>query len=114
MAPEGHHALVGEIAFRPEEDEGPQASLERTVAALLEVGFLHSAEDVVLTHVVDIPRAYVLFDGARRRVLPDLLRWYVERGVVPMGRYGAWDYLAMEDSLRHGQLAARWLRERRP
>lgn len=113
MAPPGHHALVAEIAFRPDQDEGAQASLERTVEALLATGFLRDAGDVVLHEVVDIPRAYVVFDAARRRVLPALHRFYVERGVVPLGRYGAWDYLAMEDSLRHGRQVADWLRERR-
>ena len=63
--------------------------------------------------VVDIPEAYVVFDRARRRVLPELLRWYVARGVVPIGRYGTWDYLAMEDCLRQGRQAAAWVRDSR-
>ncbi len=50
----------------------------------------------------------MVFDRARRRVLPRLLRWYVERGIVPIGRYGAWDYLSMEDCLIHGREVARW------
>jgi len=79
------------------------------VAALLRCGLLASRADVVLTRVVEIPEAYVVFDRERRAVLPRLLRWFVERRVVPMGRYGAWDYLAMEDSLRHGRDAAAWL-----
>ena len=62
---------------------------------------------------MDIPEAYVLFDRARRHVLPALFRWYVERGVVPLGRYGAWDYLSMEDCLRHGRQAAEWVLARR-
>jgi hypothetical protein len=33
--------------------------------------------------------------------------------VIPIGRYGTWDYLAMEDSLVHGRQAARWIAERR-
>ena len=109
MAPEGHHSLVAEIAFRPEEDPGQQASLEASVEALVAAGFLRDAADVVHSRVVDIPLAYVVFDRARREVLPELVGWYVERGVVPMGRYGTWDYLAMEDSLRHGQQAAAWV-----
>jgi len=111
MAPAGHHALVAEIAFRPDEDQGPEASLDQSIAALVKAGFLRDAADIVHTRVVDIPMAYVVFDRARREVLPSLLRWYVERGVVPMGRYGTWDYLAMEDSLRHGREAARWVRD---
>jgi protoporphyrinogen oxidase len=109
MAPPGHHSLVAETSFRPDDDPGKEASLEQTIVALLRSGFLKDREDVVVTHVVDIPLAYVVFDRRRREVLPGLMRWFVERGIVPMGRYGTWDYLAMEDSLRHGREVARWI-----
>jgi len=109
MAPPGHHSLVAEISFRPEQPPARDESVERSVAALLDCGLLARRGDVVLTHVVDIPEAYVCFDRERRAVLPPVLRWYAERRVVPMGRYGTWDYLAMEDSLRHGREAAAWL-----
>jgi protoporphyrinogen oxidase len=114
MAPLGHHSLVAEISYRPNDDPGQQASLDGTVQALLRSGFLRDESDIVCTQVTDIPMAYVVFDRARRRVLPDLLRWYLDRGIVSMGRYGTWDYLAMEDSLRHGREVAQWLDGPRP
>ena len=114
MAPPGHHSLVAEIAFRPGTAPSADESVERTLGALVDSGWLASREAVVETHVMDIPEAYVVFDQARRRVLPSLYRFYLERGIVPMGRYGAWDYLAMEDSLRHGRIAAGFVRERAP
>ena len=49
------------------------------------------------------------FDRRRREVLPELIRWFVSHGVIPLGRYGTWDYLAMEDSLRHGREVAQWI-----
>ena len=109
MAPSGHHSLVAEISFRPEDDPGPEASLEQTVSSLLRCGFLRSRDDIVTSKVVDIPLAYVVFDKRRREVLPELMRWFVQNGIVPMGRYGTWDYLAMEDSLRHGREVAAWI-----
>ena len=45
-------------------------------------------------------------------VVRHLYRWYLDRGVVTMGRYGTWDYLAMEDSLVHGRQVAAWIDER--
>ncbi len=108
MAPDGHHALVAEISFTPSDDPGPTAHLEQTVEALTKRGFLADPADIVHTRIVDIEHAYVVFDRQRREVLPALLRWYLDRGVVPMGRYGTWDYLAMQDSLIHGREAAAW------
>jgi len=109
MAPPGHHSLVAEISYRHEERPSPDESVERSLEALIERGLLASRSAVVLARVLDIPEAYVCFDRERRLVVPELLRWYVERRVVPMGRYGTWDYLAMEDCLRHGRQAAAWL-----
>jgi len=112
MAPPGHHSITAEISFRADEAPPMERSHEETLAALERQGFLDPA-DVVHVHRMDIPTAYVIFDRARRRVLPELYRWYLERGVVPIGRYGAWDYLAMEDSLAHGRHVAGWLAARR-
>ncbi len=109
MAPAGHHSLVAEIAFRPDEDRGAEASLDATLAGLVSTGLLASPHDVVHARVVDIPEAYVVFDAARRRVLPQLFRWFLDHEVLPLGRYGAWDYLSMEDCLRHGKQAAEWI-----
>ncbi len=111
MAPPGHHALVAEIAYLPDDEPGAEAHLQQTIDGLLELGLLRSPDDIVHTRVVDIPEAYVVFDSARRRALPELFRWYVQRRVVPMGRYGSWDYTSMEDSLRHGRSVAGWIRE---
>ncbi len=109
MAPAGGHSIVAEIAFRPDAAPPVEASRADTRRALRAAGFVRDEADIVDEWVMDIPEAYVVFDRARRRVLPALFRWYVERGVVPMGRYGAWDYLGMEDCLRHGRLAAAWV-----
>lgn len=110
MAPDGHHSLVAEISFRPDDDPGQQASVDATLDALERSGFLRDRADIVHSRVVDIPEAYVVFDRARREVLPALYAWFLERRIVPMGRYGVWDYLAMEDSLVHGRQVAEWVR----
>ena len=109
MAPAGHHALVAEISFRPDDDPGGESSLEDTIDGLLRAGLLASREAINHARVVDIDHAYVVFDRTRRRVLRELVGWYLQRGVVPMGRYGTWDYLAMEDSLVHGREVAAWI-----
>ncbi|GJM21767.1 MAG: amine oxidase [Planctomycetota bacterium] len=113
MAPDGHHSLVAEIAFHASDDPGLDAHRQATHDSLRALDLLTSDHEVVLEHSVDIPTAYVVFDAARRRLLPRLLRFFLEHDVVPMGRYGSWDYLAMEDSLLHGREAARRILQER-
>ncbi|MBM3985729.1 MAG: FAD-binding protein [Planctomycetes bacterium] len=109
MAPAGCHSIVAEIAYRADDAPSQDDSRAGTRRALRATGFVRDEADIVDEWVMDIPEAYVVFDRARRAALPALFRWYVERGVVPMGRYGAWDYLGMEDCLRHGSQAAAWV-----
>jgi protoporphyrinogen oxidase len=111
MAPEGHHQLVAEISMRPGQEPDADDSLGATLAGLVGLGMLRDPDDVVYARVIDIPEAYVVFDRERRAVLPGLLRFYAERGIVPIGRYGTWDYLSMGDAMHHGQEAAHWILE---
>lgn len=113
MAPDGHHQLVAEISFRPGEAPDQDESLDATLAGLVGLGLLRDRSEVVYTRVIDIPEAYVVFDRARRVALPKLLRFYLDRNIVPLGRYGTWDYLSMGDCMHHGQVAARWILENR-
>ena len=58
---------------------------------------------------LDLPYAYVRFDDARRRALPGLFGALLERGIVPVGRFGSWCYLSMEGAIRQGMETAAWL-----
>lgn len=112
MAPDGCHSMAAEIAFTTDDDPGADAHLAAVREHLTAMGALASNSDVLVEHVDTIPDAYVVFDAARRRALRPLLEWYVGHGVLPVGRYGTWDYLSMQDSLAHGRDAAGWAASR--
>ena len=40
-----------------------------------------------------------------------LIEWLKSQQVLSCGRYGNWEYSAMEDALIHGKKAARWAAE---
>lgn len=108
MAPDGCHSLAAEIAFDADDDPGVEAHVAATREHLVAMGALSADAEVLVEHVDTITDAYVVFDAARRRALRPLLEFYVGHGVLPMGRYGTWDYLSMQDSLAHGRDAAAW------
>ena len=58
------------------------------------------------SHVATLDPGYVVYDSHRARRLAGLLDWYRRRGIVSVGRYGAWEYSAMEDSMIAGRKAA--------
>lgn len=103
MAPPGHGALYVELTDRT----GPP-DLPHVFRCLTEMGALHDPGDVVFAHVRDIEYAYVVYDEAHARVTPRLHAWLGERAIRSSGRYGAWIYNSMEDSILDGMEAATW------
>jgi hypothetical protein len=104
--PPGHSGFYVEISH----SEGRKIELEgvirQVVASLHRAGMIPETATLRQTVAFDIPCAYVIHDRHRRASLPEA-RSYLERhGILSVGRYGAWEYSAMEDALWHGRMAA--------
>ncbi len=106
MAPPGCGALYVELTAR----EGP-VDHAGVVAGLVEIGAIERAEDVLFTDVREIEYAYVVFDDAYAASTQLIHRWLESVGIRSCGRYGAWVYNSMEDSMIQGAAAARWARQ---
>ena len=103
MAPEGCSSLYVELSER----EGP-LDLPAVVRGLVEIGAIDSAEDVLFTAEREIEYAYVVFDDAHAAATRTIFAWLARVGVHSCGRYGAWVYNSMEDSMIQGREAAAW------
>jgi protoporphyrinogen oxidase len=104
LAPPGTGSLYVELADRSE----PELSelLPRVVSALTEMGVIEGARDVRFARVRRIDYAYVIFDHAYYGALERIRPFLAEANLLSTGRYGGWQYGAMEDALREGAVAA--------
>lgn len=103
MAPPGAGALYVELSDRQRPPDLP-----RIYAALQRMGALHDPDDVEFAQVRDIEYAYVVFDEDYE-VARGIVLAYLDRvGIRSCGRYGAWVYNSMEDSIIQGMEAAEW------
>lgn len=109
LAPPGMTTLSVELAHRPDEPLEEATAVAAVRQGLVRCGLLGEADEVVVTHVARIPCAYVLYDRARAEWLPRLLEALRARGVLSIGRYGAWGYASMEDAILDGRAAAEQL-----
>ena len=104
LAPPGARSFWVELAA-----EGPLPAAAAEPAALetlLELGFLGAPAEVLFAQTRHIPWAYPIHDedyGGARRAVRD---WLASRGIVTVGRAGAWEYSSMEDALLAGRDAA--------
>ncbi|MGH7857502.1 MAG: protoporphyrinogen oxidase, partial [Candidatus Binatia bacterium] len=104
--PEGHAAFYVEVSHRPGETPDTDALVRECAERLRETGLVPRSANLHHRRIVDIPVAYVIHDRTRRELLPALLRYLGNHGIQSVGRYGAWEYSAMEDALWHGRAAA--------
>ncbi len=104
--PAGHGSFYVEIAHRPEEPLDLETLVPRVEEALRRCGLVPARSRLVETVAFDIPYAYVIHDRERAALLPRALAALAEIGIDSIGRYGAWEYSAMEDAIWHGRLAA--------
>lgn len=113
LAPKGRTSMYIEVSRRP--DERPsKAELERRILEGLRLcGLLKDSDRVVARHWFKIDAAYVLYDRARTPAVAALLSHLRSRGAESIGRWGAWKYSFMEETLLDGKACAERLAGRR-
>ena len=105
-APSGHSLLSVEFSHQPGRLPERREAVRLAVDGLKAAGILHADDRLTLQEVIEIPYAYVIFDHRRQRELPKVLRALRQRGVLSIGRYGAWEHSSMEDAVWQGKCAA--------
>lgn len=102
MAPPGRGSLYVELS-----DRGPMPRVDDIMPdvaqALAAAGAINSADDVLFAEIKELKYAYVVFDDNYYSSVAILIRHFEAHDVFPRGRYGAWIYNAMEDSILAGR-----------
>lgn len=109
MAPPGKSCLYIELSSRAEPDLaklGPEISRN-----LVEMQIIKRPEEVRFMRVRHIGHAYVVFDHHYYESLEVIRPFLENEGIISAGRYGDWNYSAMEDALIFGRDAAKKAKE---
>jgi len=114
MAPEGRAAVYVEISHRPGEAPSNAAAIRAATAGLLRSGLLKDRRELIDARVMNIPHAYVIYDKHRAAAVALITRFLARRGIYSIGRYGAWKYSFMEESIVDGMAAAEKINAARP
>jgi len=97
----GHGALYVEVGLRPQELDQTDLVRDlqpRVLRSLEELGWIKSREIAcVVIHVMR--HAYIHHTLQRDRALQTILTRLRQADIHPIGRYGLWDYISMEDSM---------------
>jgi protoporphyrinogen oxidase len=104
LAPEGYRSYYVEMGHYGEVDASKFE--EGVVQGLRKIGILEDDNQIVFMTPNVLSPAYVLFDHNYEAARATVLAWAARAGVVSVGRYGRWQYNAMEDALLEGKEAA--------
>ena len=101
MSTPGHSALYVEVGMSPEEVDRTNLTRDlqpKIMKSLEELGWVE-ARHVVCSVVHVMRHAYIHHTPHRDKALSTIFTRLREASVLPVGRYGLWDYISMEDSM---------------
>ncbi|OGR56679.1 MAG: hypothetical protein A2X36_17400 [Elusimicrobia bacterium GWA2_69_24] len=106
LAPRGTSSMYIEVSRRPGE-RADLRELERgCLAGLRECGLLRRSDELAARLWIPIECAYVVYDREREPALRTLLPFLAGKGAASIGRWGAWKYSFMEESILDGKRCA--------
>lgn len=112
VGPENHSSLYAEIALKAGTGWNDRKKLAGQVKQdLIKAGILKPTDKIIAEHVQYISHAYVIFDKhyqASRKKIVDYLQ---QHQIYSIGRWGNWEYSAMEDALMAGVNTAKKIQE---
>ncbi len=76
------------------------------LSKLKQVGILKSSSQISTLNVLKISPAYCIYDLKRSKSVRIIREFLAKQGIYSIGRYGAWEYSAMEDALEWGRSTA--------
>jgi protoporphyrinogen oxidase len=106
-APEGCGSLYTEVAYAPGSVPDADSLAEAAMRSLKEYGLVDRSAKIAARLDLYIPWAYVFHDRHRIRHIDAVLAELRAAGILSIGRYGAWEYSAMQDAVDWGLKAAR-------
>jgi len=102
MAPAGKSSFYVEISCS-DRSELPADYRARVGADLVKAGLIADARRIEVWHEAWIASAYAVPLLSRASAMAILTPWLEPVGILPLGRYGKWEYTAMAAALCEGQ-----------
>lgn len=110
LAPRGGSSVYAEMSYSDERPLDKAAAPARVKAGLRSMGILRPGDRIAAQWVADIADAYVVYDAHRGASVAVIQAWLREQGIVSTGRWGNWEYAAMEDAIWQGAAAVKDLK----
>jgi protoporphyrinogen oxidase len=102
LAPKGASSVYAEMSYSAERPLNKKEAPRRVHEGLIKMGILRKSDRIAAEWVADIPAAYVVYDSHRTENVNTIQSFLRENHVISTGRWGNWEYAAMEDAIWQG------------
>ncbi|MBU1627500.1 protoporphyrinogen oxidase, partial [bacterium] len=103
LAPKKTSSIYVEMSTRKGNIVDEKDAYGRVVEGLLECGILKSSSEIIHKSIRFMNFAYILYNHQRNEVLNLLLDYLSKNKILSIGRFGAWEYSAMEEAIIWGK-----------
>jgi len=104
--PEGCSSMYLEVSHRPDNKPHPEDTVKKVLDGLYKSKILNRSDNIPIIKLLPIKYAYVIYDKNRTSALKVIEKYLSENGAYSIGRYGAWKYSYMEESILDGKKTA--------
>ncbi|OGS27609.1 MAG: hypothetical protein A2297_04230 [Elusimicrobia bacterium RIFOXYB2_FULL_48_7] len=104
--PSGTGSMYVETAYQPGSKPEKNMLLNKTLSGLVKSRVIDKKDKVIESQVLSIPYAYVIYDKNRSKALETINAFLKNSHIRSIGRYGAWKYSYIEESILDAKAAA--------
>jgi len=79
------------------------AEIEKRVVEQVKSMSIFEIEKIHFVHCIKIPVAYCIYDFERTKLADMLVKEFEKNDIYSIGRYGNWEYSAMQDAIMYGK-----------
>ncbi|HTY45275.1 MAG TPA: FAD-dependent oxidoreductase [Patescibacteria group bacterium] len=105
-APPGKSSLYIEVAYSKEKPIDKTKIIFHIKEDLKKVGILAQGDGIVSEDINDIKYAYPIYDRHWQQNRNEIVKYLGHHDILPVGRYGSWRYMSMEDVILDGKAVA--------
>jgi protoporphyrinogen oxidase len=107
--PTGRSSVLVEVTYRGGQPDLEETK-ERVLQGLVDAGLMVKGDKVEVCQASSYRYAYVIYDLDHRRSVAAVHRYLRESKVIPIGRFGEWEYYNMDKAILSGRRAAEALK----
>jgi hypothetical protein len=96
------HGIMAEVSLANRSDSRDETLTRWTIAGLIQMGVLRSADEVAATRVLHVPHAYPVPTHRRDAIVSYARRWPEDQGIESVGRFGQWAYINSDEAMARG------------